>query len=87
MTTAIDVAKWMVERLEDRRFLYQEDTVYAIKHEFGDDFVYINGNGNLAIVKPVLDAFNKLTPDVVWLRGERCWRKREQYDKPGRQQS
>ena len=54
---------------------------------FGDDFVYINENGNLAIEKKVLNVFRKLTDDsVVWSRGERMWRLREENDEPGRQQ-
>jgi hypothetical protein len=38
------------------------------------------------INKDVLAAFNKLTPNAVWDRGERLWRERQSYDKPGRQQ-
>lgn len=87
MTTAADVAQWMVSQLEARKFLYQDEIVYSIQREFGDTFVYTNKNGNLAIVKQILDAFNKLTPDVVWSRGERCWRNRASYDAPGRMQS
>lgn len=86
MTTAQDVAVWMVDQLKRQKFLYQETVVYQIKTAFGDDFVFINANGNYGIVKPVLTAFNKLTPDIVWSRGDRCWRERASYDKPGRMQ-
>ncbi|MDC7261860.1 MULTISPECIES: DUF6953 family protein [unclassified Shinella] len=86
MTTPSDVATWMVEQLKDKKFLYQEHIVYSIQKEFGDEFVFINGNGNLGITKPVLTVFNKMTPDVVWSRSDRCWRNRASYDKPGRMQ-
>ncbi len=86
MTTAADVAKWMLEELEKSRSLYQEDAAYGIQSRFGKDFVYINDNGNLAIAKPVLKEFRKLTETtVVWERGERLWRKRKKGDPKSRQ--
>jgi len=87
MATANDVAKWMVEQLKQQGMLYQEQIVYDIQAEFGEEFTYYNNNGNPAINKDVLDAFKKLTPDVVWIRGERYWRTREPGDEPGRNQS
>ncbi len=87
MTTPIDVGHWMVAQLEKDSFLYQDETAYSILKEFGDEFVFINPNGNYGIIKPVLAAFNKLTPEVVWSRSERCWRKRAEYDAPGRMQA
>ena len=86
-TTPEDVARYMLKRLDEGRFLWQETVVYEIKKEFGDDFVYLNDNGNYAIAKPVLRAFKKLSgADVIWERGERMWRRREKHDAPGRQQ-
>ncbi len=85
--TATDVAAWMVEHLKAQTWLYQETVVWEIQQQFGDDFVYENQNGNVAIGKEVLAAFRKLTgDDVVWERGTRMWRQRTQYDKSGRQQ-
>jgi len=83
--TPVDVARWMHERLREQRFLPQEQVVYEIASRFGDDFVYTNANGNLAIDRRVLSVFRKLTPEnVVWENGERMWRFREPYDPPGR---
>jgi hypothetical protein len=83
--TAQDVARWTVEQLEDG-YLYQEAVVYRIQDKFGDEFVYWNENGYAAIARPVLRAFRKLTEgSVVWEHGERFWRKRESYDRPGHQ--
>ena len=87
MATAQDVALWMVEELKNEEILYQDVVVYQIVEKFGDEFTYYNNNGNLAIAKPVLDGFRKLTGDsVVWERGARLWRQREGYDEPGRRQ-
>lgn len=86
--TAADVAIWMLDALKkEDGLLYQHHVAYDIEEKFGEDFVYYNNNGNIAISKAVLSAFNKLTGDsVVWERGQRLWRYREDYDEPGRQQ-
>ena len=90
MTTAQTpefVANWMLSQIEKAGDLYQDDAVSEIFDRFGDQFTHENENGNLAIAKPVLAAFRKITKDsVVWERGERRWRKRELSDEPGRQQ-
>jgi len=74
------VAAYMAQQLEKRKELYQEDVVYEIERTFGSEFVYINENGNPAIDRKVLKEFRKLTPNAVWERGNRSWRKRESYD-------
>lgn len=67
--------------------LYQDDAAAQIAGGFGEDFVYENDSGNACIEKRVLAAFRDLTGDsVVWIRGERLWRKRESGDEPTRQQ-
>jgi hypothetical protein len=81
------IAAWMVQELERVNFLDQETAVYHIASKFGEEFTYINENGNMAIRRDVLAAFRKLSGDaVVWERGERMWRKREPHDEPTRQQ-
>ena len=68
--------------------LYQEEAVYEILDRFGEEFVYENENGNWAISKPVLREFQKLTEEtVVWERGGRFWRKRQEYDPKGKRQA
>jgi hypothetical protein len=74
----------MAAELDRETYLYQEAVVWVIEQKFGRDFVYENEAGNLAISKKVLAEFRKLTPNVVWERGERLWRKRERYDPAGR---
>lgn len=77
MPNSTDVAKFMVDELNTDGYLYQENVVYDIQNDFGDDFVYYNANGGLSISKSVLKEFRKLTPNVVWERGEKCWRLKE----------
>jgi hypothetical protein len=82
--SASDVAAFMLEQLSIESSLYQDVVVCDIRDRFGEGFVYINDNGNLAIDKKVLVAFRKLTEgDVVWDRRERFWRRREDYDASG----
>ncbi|MGO7353339.1 DUF6953 family protein [Rhizobium leguminosarum] len=86
-TSSVDVATWMMERLNADGSLYQDVAASEIASRFGDTFVTINMAGNVGISKAVLAAFNKVSGDgVVWCRGERYWRHRQDYDLPGRQQ-
>jgi len=79
---------WMVGELKQQQSLYQENVVSHLQSHFGDDFTYINSNGNIAIDRRVLSAFRKLTEGTaVWDRGERMWRLREEYDTPGSRQA
>jgi len=87
MATADEVAVWMVAELKRDAMLLQSDAAYSISDKFGEEFVYTNDSGNLAIAKPVLKAFRELTEEIaVWERGTRTWRLRENYDQPGRRQ-
>jgi len=74
------IAEFMKAELDRTKWLYQQDIVTKIQQRFGKQFVYFNKNGGLAIGKGVLQEFNKLTPDCVWERHQKCWRKRETWD-------
>jgi hypothetical protein len=78
------VAEFMNAELDRTRWLYQEDIAAKIQHRFGKGFVYFNENGNLAISKEVLREFRKLTPDCVWVRSDKSWRKRDKFDEAGK---
>ncbi len=82
------VAACMLSRIEQTGDLDQDDgAVSQISNQFGDQFTHENESRNLAIAKPVLAAFRKLTGDaVVGERAERRLRKRDASDDPGRQQ-
>ncbi len=88
MAGIAEVALWMQSEIEFEKTLYQQEAAYKIAERFGDDFIYLNDRGNLAISKAVLDHFRRLTEEnVVWIRGERCWRIREDFDDPSRGQT
>jgi hypothetical protein len=87
MPTAKDVAQWMLAEVRKGDWLHQEVIVHEIESAFGEDFVYVNQNGNQAISKDVLKEFRSVSgQEVVWERGERAWRLRTAGDAPSRQQ-
>lgn len=76
----------MLGELEAKGYLDQEHAVREMEIRFGEEFVYLNDNGNPAIDRRVLAAFRTLTEgEVVWDRSSFVWRKREAWDPPGRQ--
>ena len=82
-----DVAEWMLSRLKKTGELYQEDVACRIRNSFGETFVHLNENGNLAISRGVLKEFRRISGNcVVWERGERLWRRRNVGDTPSRMQ-
>jgi hypothetical protein len=87
MANKKEIAKYMVDELQKDGILHQDFIVYEIIEKFGEDYTYLNPNGNYAIDKGVLQEFRKMTEDsVVWVRGERYWRKREEDDEVGKRQ-
>lgn len=85
--TPEDVARYMLRRLQETSYLYQEQIVYEIQSKFGERFTYTNENGNLAIDRLVLKEFRELSgEDVVWERSERLWRRRASYDPQDKRQ-
>jgi hypothetical protein len=79
-------ADLMAELLNKQGELRQDDAAMQLQLRFGDEPIYYNEAGNLAIKPEVLKAFRKLTPDVVWFRSSLYWRKRQPGDQPGRVQ-
>lgn len=83
MFTAKDVADYMLTQVNAVPYYYQENAVREIRQKFGAEFIYTNENGNPAISKTVLKEFKKISEDVIWERGDRCWRKRRPNDTAG----
>lgn len=81
-----EAAEWLLAEVEKDGVVHQDHAVSELESRFGSDVGYINDAGNPAIAKQVLAAFKAISPDIVWSRGERCWRKREKGDEPGRNQ-
>lgn len=85
MSTVAEVAAWMAKEVRATGELSQKEAAAAIEDRFGGRHVHPNPMGNLAISKKVLAAFRELTrDDVLWIRGRRYWRLREEADGPGR---
>jgi hypothetical protein len=72
----------MVEALDGRGpgnsassgLLLQEDAVDGITARFGDEFIYVNENGNPAISRHVLNEFRRLRGDGgEWDKYDKCW--------------
>ena len=71
------VAEFMINEILEKGYVYQEYLVHDIQKKFGEEYVYVNENGNLAISKKVLNEFNKLKEvnGIEWDNRERCWTK------------
>ena len=77
----------MVRELRRSEFMAQVVVAWEIAQRFGERFIYLNANGNPAINRDVLSAFDLATgDDVVWESRARIWRRREEGDAPGRRQ-
>lgn len=71
------VAEFMISEIVDKGYVYQETIVFDIQNKFGDEYVYVNENENLAISKQVLNEFKKLKEanNIEWDRSDKCWTK------------
>lgn len=84
--TEEDAARWMLEQFEEFGFLYQEGAASHLFQLRDDRLAYFDKNSNLCIGKRVLAIFNQLTPDAVYERSDKFWRRRLETDQPGRLQ-
>lgn len=72
--TAQDVAEWMVKEIEFKGMLYQSDAIEYVKAHFGEQFVFVNENGNASLSKEVKKAFRKLhRGKIAWERDSFMW--------------
>ncbi len=69
------VVNYIVEEIKTKGYVYQENLVQDINTKFGEEFTYINLNGNLAIDKKVLKEFKKQKEihSIEWDKSGRCW--------------
>lgn len=81
-----NAARYMLEQLQEHGELRQDDAAMQLEAKFGEEAIYYNKHGNLAILPGVLSEFRKLTPDAVWMKRSRYWKMREPGDEPGREQ-
>lgn len=81
-----DAARWMLKRFEEAGFLYQDEAASHLFQLNDERLAYFDKSSNLCVGKRVLAIFNKLTPDAVYERAGKFWRRRLETDQPGRQQ-
>ncbi|WP_435923147.1 DUF6953 family protein [Paenibacillus sp. DYY-L-2] len=72
--TAQEVAEWMVKEIRSTGTLYQADAIEYVKTNFGEQFVFVNENGNTSLSKEVKKAFRKLHGGrIAWDRDGFFW--------------
>ncbi len=72
--TAQEVAEWMVKEIRNTGTLYQTDAIEYVKTHFGEQFVFVNENGNTSLSKEVKKAFRKLHDGrIAWDRDGFFW--------------
>lgn len=83
--SAVQVAQWMLEKLQQQKSLKQSSAAHQIRTQWGEQYVYKNRQRNWGINPDVLAEFRKLTPEnVVWSRSSQTWRYRRPGDPDGR---
>ena len=82
---AKSVSDWMLAQIDRDGGIYQDDVVDQILRAKADELLRENSDGNLMLGTAGLNAFKKLTPDlVVWVGPDQYWRWRVAEDEPGR---
>ncbi|MGN7359700.1 DUF6953 family protein [Paenibacillus sp. SAF-054] len=72
--TAQQVAEWMVQEIRFKGILYQTEAVSYVREHFGEEFVFVNENGNASLEKEVKKAFRKLHGGrIAWDRDGFMW--------------
>jgi hypothetical protein len=85
MTAPIEIATWMKSQIPENAMLRQAMVAWQIKCDFGQEFTYLNKQGNLAIRADILKEFRRITEGtIVWSRSQQAWRNRREGDPEGR---
>jgi hypothetical protein len=86
MSDKLSAARWMQSEIDRCGCLYQDDVVDYLVKSGQEDLLRENADGNLAVAKPLLDAFRKLNEQtVVWVKSDFYWRLRVTEDEPSRE--
>jgi hypothetical protein len=74
MTTAEEIAEWLIAQIRTRTRVSQEEAVAEIRQQFGPEWVQENERGHPAIHKDVLKSFRRAHKGAVhWDRDRRFW--------------
>lgn len=72
--TVEEIANWMIKEVQEVGILKQELVISYIKEHYGDQYIYMNENGNESIDKEVKKIFKKLHKGrVAWDREGFFW--------------
>jgi hypothetical protein len=72
--TAQEVAEWMVKEIKFTGTLHQTAAIEYVKANFGEQFVFVNENGNASLSKEVKKVFRKLHGGrIAWDRDGFLW--------------
>ncbi|AOR76583.1 DUF6953 family protein [Novosphingobium resinovorum] len=85
--TPREAAEWMKSTVESEGVLSQFQAASELLTRDDEKLAYYDDSGNLCVGKPVLQAFLKITPDLVYERSSKQWCTRQDYHLPGRMQS
>lgn len=73
-TTERQIAEWMVNEIKNRGMLRQEEAIAHVKEHFGEQYIFVNENGNVSLEKEVKKAFRKLHRGrIAWDRDGFFW--------------
>ncbi|OXM14814.1 DUF6953 family protein [Paenibacillus herberti] len=68
------IAQWMVDEIRDKSLLRQEDAIAHVRSHYGDQYVFVNEQGNASLEKEVKKAFRKLHRGrIAWDRDGFFW--------------
>lgn len=84
--TEQEAANWMLEKLREDGFLYQETAAMQFAELEAAALSYYDSQGNLCVGKGVLKLFRAMTPEYVYERAGKFWRERLETDQDSRQQ-
>lgn len=73
-TKAQEIANWMLQEVKEVGILHQEAAVAFILQNYGEQYLYVNENGNQSIDKEVKKLFKKMHRGrVAWDRDGFFW--------------
>ncbi|SDS64906.1 hypothetical protein SAMN05444162_1937 [Paenibacillaceae bacterium GAS479] len=68
------IAQWMVDEIRDKSILRQGDAIAHVRSHYGDQYVFVNEQGNASLEKEVKKAFRKLHRGrIAWDRDGFFW--------------
>lgn len=63
-----EIAKWLYEKILEEQVVFQYNAVREIEDNFGQEYIYVNKNGNKAISEKITAHFRKINKGnlITW---------------------